>query len=283
MLAWSPCCQARSAPASRSSRSTGRCPSPAARRGWVTRSSSAAFCTCRPRARTASPRGSRRGSPSTRRPGRMDNFAMIINPVQFGEPEHLEALLEDAKDADVIIIDTVARCSTGLEENSTKDMGLFVHELYKLRDAHSECGTTMIIVHHTGHDKSRARGASALPAGVDSIYLTESSDPHTLITVKSMKRKDGPPPKPVHMKLVEAEDSVVLESVDAVFAEANSHGDRSKAIIEYLSEHPMANQQEVADALGEVKSTISRTMKILVDAGKVMEKSQGRSKQYWLP
>ncbi len=212
-----------------------------------------------------------------------DNFAMIINPVQFGEPEHLEALLEDAKDADVIIIDTVARCSTGLEENSTKDMGLFVHELYKLRDAHSECGTTMIIVHHTGHDKSRARGASALPAGVDSIYLTESSDPHTLITVKSMKRKDGPPPKPVHMKLVEAEDSVVLESVDAVFAEANSHGDRSKAIIEYLSEHPMANQQEVADALGEVKSTISRTMKILVDAGKVMEKSQGRSKQYWLP
>lgn len=212
-----------------------------------------------------------------------DNIRLIIDPVQLGEPAHLDALLDDAKNFDVVVVDTVARCSVGMEENSAKDMGRLIDALYKLRDAHSEGGTTVIPVHHTGHDKSRARGSSALPAGVDAVFLTEAAEPHTLITLKSTKRKDGPPPAQMHMRLVESEDSVVLESVDAIFAEANSHGDRSRHIIEYLGEHPGANQQEIADAIGDSPATVSRTMKNLSDTGKVVEQKQGSSKRYYLP
>lgn len=212
-----------------------------------------------------------------------DNFSMIIDPVQFGQPDQVQLIINDAKGYDVIIIDTLARCTVGMKESSPEEMGVFVHELYKVRDSREECGTSVIVVHHTGHDKSRARGASSLPAGFDNAFLTESDDPHTLITLKSVKRKDGPPPSPMHMKLIESANSVVLESVDEVFAEANSHGDRSKQIIDYLAEHPMANQQEIAIALVEKQPTISRTLKILVDNGKVAEKAQGRSKHYYLP
>lgn len=121
-------------------------------------------------------------------------FNMVIDPVQFGDAEALAALVSYARDFDFVVIDTVARCTAGLEENSERDMGLFVDALYKIRDAREECGTTVLVVHHTGYHKSRARGSSALQAGVDNVYqvLALGDDPHTLFTLAATKRKDGP-------------------------------------------------------------------------------------------
>ena len=130
-------------------------------------------------------------------------FNMIIDPVQFGNAEALAGLISIAAEFDFVVIDTVARCTAGLEENSARDMGLFVDALYKVRDAREECGTTVLVVHHTGYDKSRARGSSALQAGVDNVYQVNAlgDDPHTLFTLTSTKRKDGPVPADRALKL----------------------------------------------------------------------------------
>jgi AAA domain len=213
-----------------------------------------------------------------------DNFEMIINPVQFGEPEHLAFLIADAKDFDVIVIDTVARCTTGLEENSTKDMGLFIEAAYRVKDALAAGNMgTVILVHHTGYNTSRSRGSSALPSGVDAAFLTESDDPHAMITMKSVKRKDGPPPSEVHMRLVESANSVVLESADAIFDEAYNHGGRSKQIIEYLEDHPLSHGKAIVDHLGDTRTAVYNTLKNLVELGQVLQKIDGRKKLYWLP
>lgn len=65
----------------------------------------------------------------------------------------------------LIVVDTLARAMTG-DENSTKDMGVFVRTVDKLRehtDAH------VMLIHHSGKDVSKgARGSSSLNAAVDS-------------------------------------------------------------------------------------------------------------------
>jgi hypothetical protein len=213
-----------------------------------------------------------------------DNFSMIINPVQLGDPDHLAVLLEDARDYDVIVIDTVARCSVGLEENSARDMGQFIDALYKLRDAREECGTTVIVVHHTGHEKSRARGSSALPAGVDCAFITEADDPHTLVTLRSVKRKDGPPPAPVSMHLAEVGDSVVIEEVESEFAEAYKAGadhakvraDKEQALLDWLSQNEWPTERAVAQTLGMPRSSLQRLVQDLVGQGRVVKGPGGK-------
>ena len=58
-----------------------------------------------------------------------------------------------------MVIDTLARTSAGLEENSAKDMGVYINNCYKIRDAAREGGATVLVVHHTGTTPS-APGAA---------------------------------------------------------------------------------------------------------------------------
>ena len=63
----------------------------------------------------------------------------------------------------LIVIDTLASVFGGFNENNTPDMNMFISNCIKLRDA----GTSVMIVHHTGHNSERARGNSAFYAAVD--------------------------------------------------------------------------------------------------------------------
>jgi len=157
-------------------------------------------------------------------------------------------------------------------------MGQFIDALYQILDAREECGTTVIAVHHTGHDKSRARGSSALPAGVDSVFITESVDPHTLITMRSVKRKDGPPPAPVSMHLVESGDSVVIEEVECPLESAEKFGDRAQALLDWLSENAWDNTRNTATALGMSKSTLDRLVRDMVGQGRLDKTPGGKPK-----
>ncbi len=72
----------------------------------------------------------------------------------------------------LIVVDTLARNFGGLDENSNKDMGLFVQHMDRLK---YELQTTILIVHHTGQgNKDRARGASALKGAVDIEHRVEA-------------------------------------------------------------------------------------------------------------
>ena len=65
----------------------------------------------------------------------------------------------------LIVIDTLARAMAGGDENTSADMGKFVRNCDKLREA---IGATVNIIHHTGKDKAKgARGSSALRAATD--------------------------------------------------------------------------------------------------------------------
>lgn len=119
------------------------------------------------------------------------------------------ALLQRAisyRQPSLVVVDTLARCIVGGEENSAKDMGLVVHHLDQIRRT---CGACVLIVHHTGKDVSAgARGNSALRAGVDTeLSLTATDD---RLVLKVTKQKDAAEALPVRLDRVGAEGSCVL-------------------------------------------------------------------------
>jgi hypothetical protein len=64
----------------------------------------------------------------------------------------------------LVIADTQARITVGLEENSATDMGIFINALSALRMATGAC---VMAVHHTGRSGGDARGSSALDGAQD--------------------------------------------------------------------------------------------------------------------
>ncbi len=117
-------------------------------------------------------------------------FEALGRPVQLGTPKEIDELREMVarESFGFVIIDTLAKSSLGLEENSNSDMSRAIDSLYKLRDATGD--GSVLVVHHTGKDGTTIRGASALEAGVDVVYLTTEKDQSYLMERK--KNKDGP-------------------------------------------------------------------------------------------
>jgi hypothetical protein len=97
----------------------------------------------------------------------------------------------------LIVLDTLARCFGGGDENSTQDMSRFVSACDGIRRRY---GCTVLVAHHTGHaDKNRARGAIALKAALDAEYRLANNG-NLLLTATKMK--DAETPSPLAMELV---------------------------------------------------------------------------------
>ena len=127
------------------------------------------------------------------------------------DPERMD-LIDSLKDSPPVLVflDTLARCSGGLDENSTKDMGILVTAADQVRER-LDCA--LLFVHHTGKDTALgARGSSALRAAVDTeIEITESRE----IVVR--KQRDMVPALPEYFRL------------DAVFLGNDQDGDAVNA------------------------------------------------------
>jgi len=105
----------------------------------------------------------------------------------------------------LIVLDTLARCFGGGDENSTQDMSRFVAACDAIRQRYS---CTILVVHHAGHgDKSRARGAIALKAALDAEYRL-ANDTGLLLTATKMKDAEMPPPLALELVTVELPGAV---------------------------------------------------------------------------
>lgn len=98
----------------------------------------------------------------------------------------IEAIGNRCKSPSLIIIDTLAMAFGSGDENTAKDMGLFIANCTRLR---AETGAHVMVIHHSGKDTSKgARGSGSLRAAADSeIELTHSSG---VVMAKDRKQRD---------------------------------------------------------------------------------------------
>jgi hypothetical protein len=112
---------------------------------------------------------------------------------------------------DFVILDTMARCMVGADENSARDCGVVVEAMtYVL--ANTPGGRGVVLgVHHAGKDGRTLRGSSAFEAGVDTVYFTSRDG--GVINLDRTKRKDGPETDAHLLKLnpIEGTGSAIVE------------------------------------------------------------------------
>lgn len=92
------------------------------------------------------------------------NLSFISWPIQL--QDGVDSFLRLARPVDpvLVIIDTLAASSLGVDEDSTEGVGPIIKSLLKVR---KELGAAVMVVHHTGWDRKHERGSSALRGAMD--------------------------------------------------------------------------------------------------------------------
>ncbi|WP_158101518.1 AAA family ATPase, partial [Streptomyces bobili] len=158
---------------------------------------------------------------------KMDNVLFLPRPVQATGPEW-DTLVEAMRrlQPQLLVIDTQARVSVGVEENSAKELGIVVERIEDLRRATGAC---VLVIHHTGHVGEHGRGSSSAKGALQSeLHVSKKGDNarNIVVTVKVGKQKDDEEAGDIQFGLrvvtVDGETkpdgrpvtSVVLESLD---------------------------------------------------------------------
>jgi hypothetical protein len=123
-------------------------------------------------------------------PAGLDGWLYIMpSPVQLGfvvEVDQAVAMVRDVG-AGLLVLDTRARCTLGLEENSATEQGRAVQAADRIRAA---AGCTVWGIHHSGRSGSTPRGSTAWDGAVwtDLRLTSEVGTAHISIE----KHKDAP-------------------------------------------------------------------------------------------
>ena len=98
----------------------------------------------------------------------------------------------------VVILDTFARLTVGIEENSSRDTGPVLERLERIREATD--GGAVTFVHHSGKDTSKGmRGSSAILGAVSLTVAVDGSEGQLRARVD--KSNSGADPLPEHYKI----------------------------------------------------------------------------------
>lgn len=150
----------------------------------------------------------------------------------------------------LVVFDTLARMSLGLEENSASDMGNAVARFDRLR---RDADTGVMVVHHTARGQSHGRGSTAILGALDSeVLISEPDDdeegggPGKAIAATVTKQKNARDGEELLLTLCERHGSIVV-------ADQNGHtGDPMSAkVVAFPTPAPVETDTDLAIRLSE--------------------------------
>ena len=216
----------------------------------------------------------------------INDFVPMLEPAAF------RALLDSIEASGVrprlIVVDTLARAMTGGDENSAKDMGLFVMRCGMLRD---QTGAAVLLVHHTRGDGERERGSSALRGAADVMLAVSADEDFGGVKLTVDKSKDDEPPEPIAIQLERIsmghdERGKEIASLRAVLHSGKvgdvADGGRPMAILAVLRDQPAGAPEmsftDIQLATKIPKTTIGRLIGKLESQGLVISRRSGNSR-----
>lgn len=201
--------------------------------------------------------------------------------VQVATTSHWDALVELVKEMApaLIILDTQARVTVGMEENSAKDMGTFVHALERLRQATGAC---VLVVHHEGRSGEHMRGSTALEGAATTIIRVKKDE--ETILVECVKQKDQADFDAFNLRLISSEMSAFVTLTGPSTSDTLSVILQSRWLSMWWTTHesdPVSVSVLVkSDVVAE--STFHRNKKTLINAGVVTVEGTGNQTRYRL-
>ena len=131
-----------------------------------------------------------------------------LEPVQLTDRDKVTEFLASLKRSGIqpglIVLDTLATCMVGVDENAAKDMGTAVDAMRRIQ---RETGAAVIVVHHTGKNVKKGaapeRGSGALRGAASAMIGVSIND--GMIVVKNDKQKEDAAAENIHahLKIVE--------------------------------------------------------------------------------
>ncbi|GEM_PF-2025523 len=175
-----------------------------------------------------------------------------------------------------VVLDTLARCMVGGDENAAKDMGLAIDAITRIQQ---QTGATVLAVHHTGKNGASERGSSALRAAADSMIELINED--GLIMLQCSKAKDSAPFKPRYLRLVQSGESCVLVSAEKVIEVSLPNNQRKilQALNLPIYFDKEATRSQIGTDSGLQDSALSRALSALISKGMISQKG-GRYTRY---
>lgn len=204
-----------------------------------------------------------------------ESLAMLDNQAVFG-------FIDTVRDQnpDLIVIDTLARCLLGGDENSSKDMGLFIESCAIMQ---RELKSAVLVVHHTGKKGASERGSSALRAGCDSMIELKNDD--EVITLVSSKSKDARPFEKRHLQRLEIKldegrtSCVVVPSTRRIDIKDGNLTPTQRSVLETLNLETFvaagAKSTAIRDVIEIAPSTLYSTLSNLLKAKYIRQAKKG--------
>ncbi|ATW59099.1 DNA polymerase/primase [Gordonia phage Gustav] len=190
-----------------------------------------------------------------------EDLFMITEAVLIGSKDReLWSWLADqvkAQDIRLVIFDTLARMSLGLEENSASDMGNAVARFDRLR---RDANTGVMVVHHTARGATHGRGSTAILGALDSEVLVQPPEdeddddaeagggPGKRITATVTKQKNAADGEVLDLTLCQRHGSIVV--ADAA-GNTGDHSDPFNAPVLQFARPTPETDTELAVRLAE--------------------------------
>lgn len=212
---------------------------------------------------------------------RMDGVRFLPRAVQAADAGQWAAFVELARELQpsLIVIDTQARVTVGMEENSATDMGQFVERLEELRRA---CGACVLVVHHQGRSGEHMRGSTALEGAANTVIRVTKED--DIVELECSKQKDAVEFDKISLRLVQYGSSAILS---LIFGETPQRTDTltvRRMLMDWWNSHETdwVSVTTLVESRIATKATFHRTKKALEASHIVQAQGDGITRRYRL-
>jgi AAA domain len=192
----------------------------------------------------------------------------LLNEAEFNEfyaaiaPHHPQ----------LVVVDTLARCTVGADENSAQMMGMAISRLQRIQE---ELGATVLVVHHLTKSGQWERGSSTLRAATDTVIVIRPERNNT-ISIKCDKQANDEPFKPRYRRLLAVAASCVLaEADDEALAEGKQYSETLQhkllAILAAADTGAGLAADELVAQSGASRSAVFAHLNVLKNEGKIWQ------------
>lgn len=212
----------------------------------------------------------------------MTGVAFLPAAVQMINGIDRAALIEIVRELQpaLVVIDTQARATVGVDENSNTDAGKVVQAAEEIREASGAC---VLMVHHSGKSGLDMRGASAYKgAATSEIKVTKDGE---WIDIVCEKQKDVEDFAPIRLRLKPVQTSCVLTATGDP-AEATTLAANQTMLLDTMRQSfgsIGASSTQLKAAAGLADRTFYRELSVLVDRGLIVRTGSDARPRYYLP